>query len=250
MKRRQFLQLAAGAAAGAMAEQSLAAGSWRPPYSVRVTEFAGLVVENGGPGEGIRVRDGERVRFHLLNATENEDVLLHLPGHRFTVVALDGNAVPTPAAVDVLGLAPQERIEAVVEMNTPGNWLLGSLDGLRLPISYENQTGAAEWHPPVAVDWSYARFSAPACPRHLPDELIEMLLEAPQGNHRWIVKGGHSTPVLGERLRIINATSEAHFVNLHPLRVELTRVNQIPVSGIIKSTIRLERYNVVEADVL
>src|SRR5271156_1162170 len=120
MKSRQFLQLAAGAAAGAMAEQSLAAGSWRSPYSVWVTGFAGLVVENGGPGEGIRVRDGERVRFHLLNATENEDVLLHLPGHRFTVVALDGNAVPTPAAVDVLALAPQERIEAVVEMNTPG----------------------------------------------------------------------------------------------------------------------------------
>jgi hypothetical protein len=39
-------------------------------------------------------------------------------------------------------------------------------------------------------------------------------------------------------------------VHLPGYKFQLTRVNQIPVSGIIKDTIRLERYNVIEADVL
>ena len=52
------------------------------------------------------------------------------------------------------------------------------------------------------------------------------------------------------RLRMMNATDRAHPVRLPGYNLHLTRVNQIPVSGIIKDTIRLERYNVIEADVL
>ena len=55
-----------------------------------------------GHGEPIRVRQGERVLFRLLNASASMGISLALPGHRFTVVALDGNPVPTPTAVDVL----------------------------------------------------------------------------------------------------------------------------------------------------
>ena len=53
---------------------------------------------------------------------------LALPGHNFTVVALDGNAVPNPAAVRVLELAPGERIDAIVEMNQPGITILGEVN--------------------------------------------------------------------------------------------------------------------------
>jgi FtsP/CotA-like multicopper oxidase with cupredoxin domain len=52
------------------------------------------------------------------------------------------------------------------------------------------------------------------------------------------------------RLRMMNATGQAYPVHLHDNSFELTRVNQIPVAGIFKDTIRLERYNVVEADVV
>ncbi|MGB8539926.1 MAG: hypothetical protein WCD57_26110, partial [Acidobacteriaceae bacterium] len=52
------------------------------------------------------------------------------------------------------------------------------------------------------------------------------------------------------RLRMMNATDRARPVHLPGYDLQLTRVNQIPVSGIIKDTIRLERYNVIEADVL
>ena len=71
------------------------------------------------PGMQSVVRAGERVRFHFVHAGDPDEVHLHLPGHRFHVVALDGNPVPTPAAVEVLSLARGERIEAIVEMNNP-----------------------------------------------------------------------------------------------------------------------------------
>jgi FtsP/CotA-like multicopper oxidase with cupredoxin domain len=48
-----------------------------------------------GHGEPIRVRQGERVLFRLLNASATENIRLALPGHRFTVLTLDGNPLPT-----------------------------------------------------------------------------------------------------------------------------------------------------------
>src|SRR4029077_18721304 len=51
-----------------------------------------------GAGEPIRVKQGERVLFHVLDASATEIRSLALPGHVFRVVALDGNPVPTPAA--------------------------------------------------------------------------------------------------------------------------------------------------------
>jgi FtsP/CotA-like multicopper oxidase with cupredoxin domain len=51
-----------------------------------------------GHGEPVRVREGQRVLFRLLNASPTENVTLALPGHRFTVIALDGNPVPSDAA--------------------------------------------------------------------------------------------------------------------------------------------------------
>ena len=60
----------------------------------------------------------------------------------------------------------------------------------------------------------------------------------------------HFNQAVDYRLRMMNATDRAHPVHLPGYNLQLTRVNQIPVSGIIKDTIRLERYNVIEADVL
>ena len=70
-----------------------------------------------GHGEPIRVKQGERVLFHVLNASAIENRHLALPGHKFNVIALDGNPVPVPAAVDVLLLGPGERIDAWVTID-------------------------------------------------------------------------------------------------------------------------------------
>src|SRR5579863_397862 len=79
-----------------------------------------------GAGEPIRVKQGQRVLMHLLNASATENVVLALPGHTFKIIAMDGNPVPNPTAVEVLSLAVAERVDAVVEMNSPGIWVLGS----------------------------------------------------------------------------------------------------------------------------
>ena len=50
-----------------------------------------------GAGEPIRVKAGQRVLFHFLNASAIENRHLALPGHKFNVIALDGNPVPMPA---------------------------------------------------------------------------------------------------------------------------------------------------------
>ncbi len=113
-----------------------------------------------GHGEPIRVRQGERVLFRLLNASATMDVSLALPGHRFTVIALDGNPVPTPATVDVLRLDVAERADVTVEMNNPGVWIFGSADdqdremGMGVVVEYENRKGEPQWMTPKAT-WDY-----------------------------------------------------------------------------------------------
>jgi FtsP/CotA-like multicopper oxidase with cupredoxin domain len=192
MKRRRFLQLAAGTAAAA---------------AVRTTAFASVHHEREillafrdrrlDTGDAIGVRAGERVRLHFVHAGAPDEVHLHLPGHCFHVVALDGNPVPTPAAVDVLSLARGERIEAIVEMTNPGNWTLGSLDdaeradGLGVRVAYAAEKGPVQWHAPAAVDWSYARFSATN--RSVPpaDQTIERIRRShPSLGRRWPITPG------------------------------------------------------------
>ena len=98
-----------------------------------------------GHGEPIRVKRGERVLFHVLNASATEIRSLALPGHTFKVVALDGNEVPAKAEVPVLWLGTAERISAIVEMNRPGVWIMGDLadddrhNGMGIVVEYAGQ---------------------------------------------------------------------------------------------------------------
>jgi FtsP/CotA-like multicopper oxidase with cupredoxin domain len=81
-----------------------------------------------GSGEPVRVKEGERVLFRVLNASATWPHRLALAGHRMTVIALDGNAVPSPQAVDAVDLAPAERADLLVEMKNPGVWIFGDVD--------------------------------------------------------------------------------------------------------------------------
>jgi len=100
-----------------------------------------------GHGEPIRVKPGDRVLFHILNASAGEIRSLALPGHVFHVVALDGNPVPIPADVPVLWLGTAERISAIVDMNHPGVWVMGDLaeddrkHGMGIVVEYAGRIG-------------------------------------------------------------------------------------------------------------
>ena len=110
-----------------------------------------------GHGEPIRVKQGERVLFHIVNGSATEIRSLALPGHRFEVVALDGNPVPKPVEVPVLWLGTAERVSAIVEMKNPGIWVMGDLAdddrtrGMGIVIEYAGRTGKPKWVKPAAL---------------------------------------------------------------------------------------------------
>ena len=90
--------------------------------------------------------------------------LLGIGSGPFKVIAMDGNPVPTQASVDVLMLGVAERVDAVVEMNQPGVWILGSTDdeermnGMGVVIEYAGQTGEPAWVKPAKAPWDYTPF--------------------------------------------------------------------------------------------
>ena len=117
-----------------------------------------------GHSDPIRVKEGQRVLFRLLNASASMGTTLALAGHRFTVIALDGNPVPTQTAVDVLWLDVAERADVIVEMNNPGVWVFGSVHdmdrqmGLGIVVEYENRRSEPQWTAPPKADWDYTIF--------------------------------------------------------------------------------------------
>jgi FtsP/CotA-like multicopper oxidase with cupredoxin domain len=224
-----------------------------------------------GHGEPVRVKPGERVLFHVLNASATEIRSLALPGHSFQVIALDGNPVPSPAKVPVLWLGTAERISAVVEMNHPGVWIMGDLDnddrrhGMGIVVEYAGHTSKPLWTAPPPFRWSYARFAKPGAIAAPPDETFEMLFvkqnAAEEGFNRWTINGVaypmSSTPVSatfhlkqGKRYRIHmrNASDDIHPIHLHRHSFELTNLAGQSTAGIMKDVVMLGGYQETSID--
>jgi FtsP/CotA-like multicopper oxidase with cupredoxin domain len=222
-----------------------------------------------GSGEPIRVKSGERVLLHILNASAGEIRSLALPGHAFRVVALDGNPVPTPAVVPVLWLGTAERISAIVEMHHPGVWILGDLDdddrkrGMGIVIEYEGQTGQPKWEKSKSVTWDYSAFGRSDGASASVDETIEMLIvknnAALKGFNQWTINGeafsmASMKPLytvhLGRRYRLKfrNASDDIHPLHLHRHSFELIRVGGKPTAGVMKDVVMLAGFQELEFD--
>ncbi len=220
-----------------------------------------------GHGEPIRVRQGERILFRLLNASATMDVTLALPGHRFTVIALDGNPVPKQASVEVLTLDVAERADVIVEMNNPGVWVFGSTDdddrnmGMGVVIEYANRQGEPQWLAPKAA-WNYAAFAL-TTPAKAPDETIKLTFEKVPGGrggyNRWTINGKSwpdtnplFTVLEGKRYRLVmnNNSGDTHPVHMHRHSFEVTKVGGTAISGLMKDTISMPRFSTAEIDFL
>lgn len=219
-----------------------------------------------GHGEPVRVRQGQRVLFHVLNASATENIKLALSGHRFLVVALDGNPVPAPKLVDVLELGTAERIDAIVEMNNPGIWILGTpkdddrKDGMGIVIEYAGSVGEARWIAPAKSEWDYTIFGAGGQTRK-PDHVIPMIIGKINGGkggfNRWTVNGkayedqGAPTRLekgLRYRLAFENRTDDAHPLHLHRNIFELTNIDGKPTGGIMKDVVLIKGFGRIDAD--
>jgi FtsP/CotA-like multicopper oxidase with cupredoxin domain len=218
-----------------------------------------------GAGEPIRVKQGQRVLMRFLNASAIENRRISISGHKFKVIAMDGSPVPNPALAETILLGAGERVDAVVEMNNPGVWIMGAPEdvvrnaGLGVVIEYAGQHKQPLWVKPSTIVWDYSVFGSNAAPR-TPDHTIEMVFEkVPRGAGQFntFLVNGKSYPherefVLeqGKRYRLVfrNRTDDAHPMHLHRHLLELTEFNGKKTSGIMKDTVVVPYYGRAAVD--
>lgn len=244
------------------------AGKVPPGYELAYESFAinGRMLGHGAP---IRVKQGERVLLHVVNASATENRSLALPGHTFKVIALDGNLVPTPAQVPVLRLGTAERVSAIVQMNRPGVWVLGDTadsdrqGGMGIVVEYAGATGKPQWQAPRAFKWDYRLFADQKRKLTKPDETIDMLITARQsareGFDVYAINGvpfdDATMPVMRKlkfgnryRLRFRNASGDIHPLHLHRHTFEIASVHGQPTAGVMKDVVLVPPYQTTEVD--
>lgn len=102
---------------------------------------------NGKSGdliEPVKVKEGETVRIRLANVGYMSHNI-HLHGHKFKVVAIDGQELNEPQEIQdqLIAIAPGERYDIEFVANNPGSWYLechGDMEGtkgMRATIQYE-----------------------------------------------------------------------------------------------------------------
>ncbi|OOG27646.1 hypothetical protein B1C78_03060 [Thioalkalivibrio denitrificans] len=112
----------------------------------------------------LKVREGERVRIRMINAGSMSIHPMHIHGHSFEVVAIDGNAVPEAARQmrDVVTLAPGERFDVEFTADNPGIWVLHCHElhhaamGMIMLIEYEGFEAEAKAPPPATAPAGHA----------------------------------------------------------------------------------------------
>jgi FtsP/CotA-like multicopper oxidase with cupredoxin domain len=222
-----------------------------------------------GQGEPIRVTAGERVLFHVLNASASEMRSLALPGHLFKVLALDGNSVPRPASVPVLWLGAAERISALVEMKTPGVWVLGDTDddarakGGGIVVEYAGRKGTPQWTKPAPFRWDYRRFADPAAAASRPEETIVLTFgvrnAGREGFDEFTINGAPFSMEAMQprfslkhgrryRLHMRNATDDTHPIHLHRHSFELTSLAGHATAGVTKDVALLGGFQEMTVD--
>jgi FtsP/CotA-like multicopper oxidase with cupredoxin domain len=229
-------------------------------------KYATMNAHQLGAGEPVRVKQGQRVLFRLLNASATENVVLALPGHKFKVIAMDGNPVPHPRSVEVLSLAVAERVDAIVEMNSPGVWILGSTleksrqMGLGIVVEYAGKKGAPVWKDPAPQEWDYIQF-ANATEAAKPDETFTLTFRdsgALKGSKfdTWTINNKswpNIDPLMvqqGKRYRMVfrNGSGDQHPIHLHRHTFEVASIGKKPLSGLMKDTINVMPLDTVEVD--
>ena len=230
-------------------------GSMNPSYEI--STINGKIM---GAAEPMRVSQGERILLHILNSSPTEVHWIAFSGHQLRVVALDGNAVPSPQSVPMLRVAPAERVCALVEMNNPGVWILGEVRrhiqaaGMGLVVEYANRSGPPSWQQPTELHWNYESFAATTLtdPGTESPITIPLVIESQFRGHgsmeSWTINGRSypdtTTAPLEQgrryRLQFINRSLDDHPLHLHRHSFELRSLNT-PLAAGLASTPRFIR---------
>jgi FtsP/CotA-like multicopper oxidase with cupredoxin domain len=219
-----------------------------------------------GSGDPVRVKEGQKILFRILNASATDQHRIALPGHKFNVVSLDGNAVPVPREVDAIEMGPAERVDAVVVMNQPGVWILGEANdqirkaGMGVVVEYADRSGGPQWNSPPNVLWDYTIFGREATTPEPAGGVVSLVFRKKFAGNRWVdhwTINGKSFPKTDPirvransryRLRFDNQSDEAHPVHLHRHTFELTKFASKTTAGILKDVIVVPARKQVEVD--
>jgi len=259
------------------AEVFLALHGWNPYLGVAgagegtldaIYENFSINSHSLGYGEPIRVIEGQKVLFRILNANATMSHRLALAGHRFTVLALDGNPVPVRREVEVLEMGPAERVDAFVMMKNPGVWILGDLDdtvrktGLGVTVEYANQIGTPSWSPPANTSWDYTIFGREGTASDSDASVVPLVFRKKFAGNRWVdnwtVNGKSfpkTDPILVQannkyRLRFDNQSNESHPIHLHRHSFELRNFAGKPTAGIVKDVVVVPPHSQVDVDLV
>jgi FtsP/CotA-like multicopper oxidase with cupredoxin domain len=219
-----------------------------------------------GSGDPVRVKQGQRVLFRILNASATDQHRIALPGHKFKIMSLDGNEVPVPREVDAIEMGPAERVDAVVVMNQPGVWILGETNdqvrnaGLGIVVEYANRTEAPQWSAAAKTVWDYTMFGREAQTPEPAGGVVPLVFHKKFAGHNWVDNwtiNGKSFPKTDPirvrtnyryRLRFDNQSDEAHPVHLHRHTFELTRFAGKATAGVMKDVVVVPPMKQVEVD--
>ena len=239
-------------------------GFMNPVYDV--STINGKVL---GFGEPVQVKQGERVLVHVLNSSPTEVHWIALAGHSFHVIALDGNEVARPQIVNMLRLAPAERVSAIVEMNNPGVWVLGEVRkhvqaaGMGIVIEYAGAAGKPVWTQPESLVWDYRQFAAPneTNPPSMDVNRIELVFDSKFQGHgseeRWLINGKSypqtEEPVLqtGQRYRLVlkNQSMDDHPLHLHRHTFEVRMIEGVDgLHGLRKDVVLVPAKSTAEVE--
>jgi FtsP/CotA-like multicopper oxidase with cupredoxin domain len=218
-----------------------------------------------GAGEPIRVKEGQRVLFHVLNASATLTHWLACSGHTMQVIAMDGNSVPIQKRVEAIRLAPAERIDVAVEMKKPGVWILGETRdelrkaGMGIVIEYAGEQGEPHWAAPPESQWDYSQFARPGKSTE-PDVRIPLVFRSKFTGHgdfdHWMINGKSfpktDTIALqqGKRHRLVmrNESTDDHPVHLHRHTFEVTSLDGVAMNGLMKDVLVVRAKSTAEVD--
>jgi len=219
-----------------------------------------------GSGEPVRVKEGQKVLFRILNASATDQHRIALPRHKFKVVSLDGNAVPMPREVEVIEMGPGERVDGIVTMNQPGVWILGEANdlvrnaGMGVVVEYAGRSGTPQWNSPSNTAWDYTIFGRDGTAPEPTGSVVPLVFRKKFAGNRWVdhwTINGKSFPKTDPirvtansryRLRFDNQSDEAHPVHLHRHTFELTKFAGKVTAGVMKDVVVLPARKQVEVD--
>lgn len=213
------------------------------------------------------VRDGEKIKLRLINASSATTYFLRLAGHALTITHSDGTPI-RPVDTDVVRIGMGERYDVTFVADNPGSWLLGAYDsgfgegGLQIPVIYKGVNRKEPDGPTfhrglrMATYFDFEALQPTETPIDRADRYYNQSLSGGMHSSYWTINGQvypDSDPLIvrqGEwvRLRYGNHSMMSHPMHLHGHFFKVVNPSLPPERWILKDTVILDHMQRIEVE--